>query len=214
MMEWVMNTPETAPAFVLARAGYDVWMGNNRGSKYSNTHKTLNKSDHAFWDFYQEDMAMLDLPALITFIKDKTGLEKIGYVGHSEGTTQMFMGGSLNPNFFRVHINLAVMVGPVASTANIPTPAIRFAAKHIEMIEQILVKKLNMYNAWGPEPIATEGIITFCHFFSDLCKAVMGIFNHEGVDNPERFPMYMSNLPSGTSFRTFVYYAQMINDNR
>lgn len=124
MMEWVMNTPETAPAFVLARAGYDVWMGNNRGNKYSNTHKTLTKHDRAFWDYYQEDLGMYDLPALIMFIKDKTGVEKIGYVGHSEGTHQLFMGGSLNPNFFRVHINLAVMTGPLVSVANLPSPVI------------------------------------------------------------------------------------------
>jgi len=73
MMEWVANSAETAPAFVIARAGYDVWLGNNRGSKYSNTHKTLNRKDVAFWDFYQEDMALYDLPSIITFIKAKTG---------------------------------------------------------------------------------------------------------------------------------------------
>jgi len=25
---WVMNHPEKAPAFVIANAGYDVWLGN------------------------------------------------------------------------------------------------------------------------------------------------------------------------------------------
>ena len=32
MMQWVLNDAEDANAFILSRAGYDVWMGNNRGS--------------------------------------------------------------------------------------------------------------------------------------------------------------------------------------
>ena len=48
MLEWVINDPEQAPAFVLAREGYDVWLGNNRGSEPSQGHKTLSVSKKAY----------------------------------------------------------------------------------------------------------------------------------------------------------------------
>lgn len=87
MMEWVANDSERAPAFILARAGFDVWMGNNRGSKYGITHNTLSKHEKEFWNFYQKDMGMIDTPMFIDFILDKTGHEQLSYVGHSDGNS-------------------------------------------------------------------------------------------------------------------------------
>ena len=87
MMEWLWNDADKANALTLARAGYDVWLGNNRGNKYSNQHVTLNPKHKAYWDYYQQDMAENDLPTFIDHILATTGLEQISYIGHSEGTT-------------------------------------------------------------------------------------------------------------------------------
>ena len=40
-MIWVDNNHEVAPAFVLARAGYDVWLGDNRVNRFSLGHTSL-----------------------------------------------------------------------------------------------------------------------------------------------------------------------------
>ena len=100
MMQWVINDADKANAFILANAGYDVWMGNNRGTIYSKAHMYLDPAERAFWEYYQLDMGEKDVPAFMDFIFEKTGHSSISYVGHSQGTTQLFMAGSTMPEYF------------------------------------------------------------------------------------------------------------------
>lgn len=41
---WVANTADLAPPYMLVDAGYDVWLGNNRGSRFAQAHVTMDKS--------------------------------------------------------------------------------------------------------------------------------------------------------------------------
>ena len=54
---WVMNGRDDSPAFIMAEAGYDVWLGNSRGSRFSREHKDIEPDSYdfdekkAFWNF-------------------------------------------------------------------------------------------------------------------------------------------------------------------
>ncbi len=41
---WIANDVDLAPPFILVDEGYDVWLGNNRGNRFAQSHTTLNKS--------------------------------------------------------------------------------------------------------------------------------------------------------------------------
>jgi len=48
-----MNYDTVSPAFVTARGGYDVWLGNSRGNTYSDKHVSLDKdkNEAKYWAF-------------------------------------------------------------------------------------------------------------------------------------------------------------------
>ena len=78
---------------ILADKGYDVWMGNNRGTEYSRGNNlSLTTKDEKYWAFTYEEMGKYDDPANIKKIKEVTGKDKIFYMGYSQGTIQMFYG--------------------------------------------------------------------------------------------------------------------------
>jgi pimeloyl-ACP methyl ester carboxylesterase len=79
-----MTNGEKSPAYVMAKAGFDVWLGNSRGNKYSRRHKTLDPdTDKDFWQFSWEQMGLYDLPAAIDFVRNMTKVDKVAYFGHS-----------------------------------------------------------------------------------------------------------------------------------
>ncbi len=62
---WVSNYSHLSPAFFFAINGFDVWLGNNRGSFYSRKHKVLDPDFDTikYWDFSFIEMGKYDLPA-------------------------------------------------------------------------------------------------------------------------------------------------------
>mmetsp|Transcript_3703 Transcript_3703/g.6310 ORF Transcript_3703/g.6310 Transcript_3703/m.6310 type:complete len:129 (-) Transcript_3703:611-997(-) len=128
MMQWVFNTPERAPAFILASEGYDVWLGNNRGNRFSQSHLSLSTNQSEYWNFSWEEMGVYDTPALIDYILEETDFQKINYIGHSEGTTQIIAGASLIPQYYTQKMNVCLFMAPPASMMHTPNLLMRIGS--------------------------------------------------------------------------------------
>ena len=62
---FIVNEESKAPAFVLANAEYDVWLGNSRGNKHSRRHVSLNPDKgKQFWMLTFEEMGNMGMPAI------------------------------------------------------------------------------------------------------------------------------------------------------
>ena len=46
---WLVNSPDESLGFILADNGYDVWLANVRGTKYSNGHTALDSDDEVLF---------------------------------------------------------------------------------------------------------------------------------------------------------------------
>lgn len=111
---WLINDEDKAPGFMLANAGYDVWLGNSRGNKHSRRHQTLNPDKGAaFWQFTFQHMADYDLPAVFKYVGNYTK-QKMHYIGHSQGTIQMHVALSKRNSVVEEHLDKYFAFGPVA----------------------------------------------------------------------------------------------------
>ena len=129
----MVSNGEKSPAIYLAKQGFDVWVGNNRGNSYSRHHKTLIPDVDAKYDDYTfEDMGLYDTKAMIQHINNTTKIPKIAFLGISQGGTQMYYALALNNEWFKNHLNLMIAVcSPVNRISPIPKPSDEITPKNI-----------------------------------------------------------------------------------
>ncbi|CAL8121105.1 unnamed protein product [Orchesella dallaii] len=95
---WIIQPGSRNLAFLLADAGYEVWLANGRGSSRSMKHTHLNANrDISYWSFSFEEMGTEDLPLIADLILQKTGTNQIYYVCHSLGCGLFLAGLSEKP---------------------------------------------------------------------------------------------------------------------
>ncbi|KAF7058263.1 hypothetical protein CFC21_065361 [Triticum aestivum] len=80
---WFINSAEQSLGYILADNGFDVWIGNVRGTRWSKGHSTFTVHDKLFWDWSWQELAEYDLLAMLSYVYT-VRQSKILYVGHSQ----------------------------------------------------------------------------------------------------------------------------------
>merc|ERR1711879_347089 len=71
---------------MLVDAGFDVWLGNARGNVFSMTNTNMSIDTEEFWNAVDTDnMAQIDVPSILSFVRGASNVSKVHWVGHSQG---------------------------------------------------------------------------------------------------------------------------------
>jgi len=213
--DWVTNLPNQAAAFLLADAGYDVWLGNFRGNKYARYHKTLSPNEHSFWYFSWDEMARYDLPAMVNLALDVTKAKNLYYIGFSLGTTTAFAKLSQDQEFAK-KIKKFYALAPMATVKHMKGPLGWMALFTGPM--EALFKLVGMDEFAPNEWLMNKFATLFCgHPVSDLlCTNLLFLIGGPESDqlNATRIPVYLSHSPGGTSTRTIIHMGQMVKNGK
>ena len=234
---WVVNFKNQSLAFILADAGYDVWLGNMRGNQYGRRHESLNPDEDAFWNFSFDEMSDFDLTAMVEYALKVTNQAQLIYIGHSQGTIIQFAQLSKN-QAFAAKIKLFIALGPVATVGHIKSP-LRYLSTLHELKYYFFTEftyyfkpnfqnkaeigkptsQLIFYTLFGKKEFFSSSAIT--NFIGDkcnieivdkeVCKNLAFTVCGPSVSvNITRLPVYLSHFPAGTSVKNMVHFAQLV----
>lgn len=211
-ISWVVNPPDQAdvsPAFVLADAGYDVWIGNARTTSYSYGHEYLTELDKAYWDWSLDELAAFDLPSMMYLVHNITN-RKVHLIGHSQGAQCAL--AALSEGLLVDIVDKVALLAPVAYDSHILSPIA--VAGNVLNVGQLL-EDFRIYAFSSKTPITGQQIIDLiCLRENVLCiNSLTSTFT--GINcclNISRSGMYETS--EATSAKNLIHLAQLYRANK
>ncbi|XP_058795451.1 lipase 3-like [Phymastichus coffea] len=220
---FVIGGPEKDLAFLLADAGYDVWLGNGRGNTYSRSHVRLSPETPIFWEFSFEEIALRDVSKTIDFILYETKQKSVIYVAHSMGTTVGLILLSSKPEYNQ-KIRLVVNLAPIGYWKK-PRNLMRYFMFNGQYVRALLIA-LGMSEVLPQMLITARVTNSSCRdgtLLQAICKTITHFISGNNADllDVVRYVLFCSSLydlltdglayfPAGVSTRTLSHFYQNI----
>ncbi|KAM0844804.1 hypothetical protein ACQ4PT_056818 [Festuca glaucescens] len=202
---WFINSAEQSLGYILADNGFDVWIGNVRGTRWSKGHSTLTVHDKLFWDWSWQELAEYDLLAMLSYVYT-VRQSKILYVGHSQGTIMGLAAFTL-PEIAKM-ISSAALLCPITYLDHVSARfVVRAVAMHLDqMLVTMGIHQLNFRSDMGVQivdSLCDDGHVD-CN---DLLSSITGencCFNGSRVD------YYLEYEPHPSSTKNLRHLFEMI----
>jgi pimeloyl-ACP methyl ester carboxylesterase len=206
----VCNEEDKCIPYILANLGYDVWMGNNRGNKHSRYHKTYSPDESAFWDFSFHEMGMYDLPAFLDHVlKINKFSQKLIYIGHSQGTAQLFAALTQKQEYFKERIKLYIALAPVARVFFLDSQLLKIMST---LRLDYFCNKLSFHELlcsdeklWKATSWLMPKVPLICNLISNLLSDT----DSHTCNNQKRMSVYLSHSPCGSSLKAVSHFVQL-----
>ncbi|XP_059059120.1 lipase 1-like [Achroia grisella] len=186
--EFLVLGPGTALAYLLAEAGFDVWLGNARGNYYSRNNLVLDPDDlrnPEFWKFGWEQIGNIDLPTLLDYVLAETGQSQLHYIGHSQGCTSLLVLNSLQPSYNEKVISFHALA-PAAFFNNNELLAFKLGAHFSAPLEVRQVNTTLTPVILGHAP-AGSSARQLSHFGQSITSKDFRRFNYLPIENIELY---------------------------
>lgn len=192
-------------AFALADLGYDVWLGNNRGNKYSKKHISRKPQFEEFWNFGLDEFALYDIPDTVDYILSVTNQPNLAYIGFSQGSAQAFAALSIHPNLNH-QINLFVALGPAMAPPGINSFIQSLINASPNLIYAVFGHRILLRSTVFWQSVMLPGI-----FMRAIDVALDLLFSWKGrnITYAQRLTGY-AHLYSYTSVKSVVHWFQII----
>ncbi|CAO2814895.1 unnamed protein product [Amaranthus hypochondriacus] len=201
---WFLNSREESLGFILADHGFDVWVGNVRGTRWSHGHVSLSERAKAFWDWSWEDLALYDLAAMLEFIYQETK-SKVFLVGHSQGTI-MSLAALTQPDIVK-RVEAAALLCPISYLEHVNAP---FVLRMVNMYLDKMILAMGFHQLNFHSDIGVQLLDSVCDGHIDCGDLLASITGGNCCLNISRVDYYFEYEPHPSSTKNLEHLFQMI----
>jgi len=216
---YLLNTRNHSLGFILADAGFDVWLASWRGTEFSRKHVTLDPDSTEYWKFGLDEMGKYDVADTVKYVHKLTG-QKVVTMAEGYGGLTVMLGLISVPeinNMINLNVGLSTTATMNSSFSN-----------NVKLVYNMDVQyALKLADATG---VMRGGFKdpAFAKFFLGLGAsivppepviriAVMGMgISGTGSFNMSRVPIYATHIPTEGSYPSArqILHGLMTNEVR